>query len=199
VSANDLAIYFMQQPIDNTTLLHAAVSGDAGAGRQLLPHIYEELRAIAKRRKSRERRDLTLSTEGLIHEAYLKLVDQSQTTWRDRQHFVALASRAIRQVLIDYARHRHRQKRRGHAIHVSTQDVDVANETDPDYIIDLNDALNALAEYDLNLASIVELRWFGSLSVKESAAILDMSVRSAERNWTRAKAFLMAHMTGSVE
>ena len=184
---------------DTTSLLVASASGDALAGRRMLPHIYEELRVIAKRNRLRERKDLTLSTDGLVHEAYLKLVDQSNTTWRDQQHFVALASRAIRQVLIDYARSRNRKKRRGSILHLSTSETEIADADLPDYILDLNVALEALAEFDLNLSSIVELRWFGGMTVKESAAVLGMSVRSAERNWTRARAFLLAHMTGVMD
>ena len=180
-----------------TTLLCASANGDAQAASRMLPRIYEELKRIARLRRSRERADLTLSTEGLVHEAYLKLINNKGLSWRDEQHFVALASRAIRQVLIDYARARNRTKRRGRSVHLHFDDEMMSEELYPEYLVSLNEALKALADYDLNLATLIELRFFGGMTVAESAAFLGLSQRSAERNWTRAKAFMMAHMTDS--
>jgi len=183
---------------ETTTLLQSASQGDEAANKQLQPHIYLELKRIARMNRLKERPGFTLSTEGLVHEAYLKLVDQSTATWRDEQHFVALACRAMRQVLTDYARSRNRLKRRGQAVHISISSLDVAEPVTPEYIIALDDAMKALAEYNLNLSQLVELRWFGGMTTQQVADLLGTSLRTAERNWTRAKAFLTAHMTGAM-
>lgn len=181
---------------DPTTLLKASRTSEDAEARELLPLIYQELHRIAKAQRSRERNDLTLSTTGLVHEAYLKLFDQTQAEWRDQRHFVALASRAIRRILVDYARSRNRQKRRGKAVHVSLNDEIVGTHDTPEYVLALEEALNALENYDPNLARIVELRYFGGLTMKDTAAELDQALRTVERSWTRARAFLLAHMTG---
>ncbi len=164
-----------------------------------LPRIYQELHRIAQQQRRRERDDLTLSTTGLVHEAYLKLFEQSPAEWRDQRHFVALASRAVRQILVDYARTRNRQKRRGNAPHIELDEALVGANDRPEHLLALDDALTELERYDANLSRLVELRYFGGMNMKEAAEELDMSLRSAERAWTRARAFLLAHMSGSLD
>lgn len=166
---------------------------------RLLPKIYEELHRIAQQQRRRERDDLTLSTTGLVHEAYLKLFEQSPAEWRDQRHFVALASRAIRQILVDYARSRNRQKRRGKAPHVELKDNLTGRDDRPEHLLSLDEALTELERYDPQLARLVELRYFGGMTMKEAADELGLAQRSAERAWTRARAFLLAHMSGSLD
>lgn len=184
--------------LDPTTLLKSSLGGDVAATRRLLPHIYTELRRVAHRHRARERSDLTISTTGLVHEAYLKLAGSEELTWRDRRHFIALASRAVRQILTDYARARHRRKRGGGAEHVSLDSAIVAEAMRGEHLLALDEALLALEAYDARLARLVELRFFGGLSMQEAAEEMDFALRSAERGWTRARAFLLAHLSGEI-
>lgn len=174
-------------------LLQAHAAGDGTALDRLMPIVYEDLRRIAHHRLRQERRVHTLDTTALVHEAYLRLVSSADQTWKDRAHFFAIASRVIRNVLTDYARQRGAFKRGGGVIRVPlhedlVDDPDIAaREID---LLALDEALSTLALHDARLEHVVECRFFGGLSVAETAEALDTSVRTVERDWTRARAYL---------
>lgn len=164
--------------------------GDARAADELLPLVYEELRAIAAARLRRERLDHTLQPTALVHEAYLKLVDQRDARWEDRGHFLAIASEAIRRVLIDHARAHLADKRLAPGPRVSIHgDLDAAGEQSVD-LVALDEALGRLAELNARQARIVELRYFGGLSVEESARVLGVSENTVKGDWRVARAWL---------
>lgn len=181
-----------------TTLLLAFGQGSRAAADRLLPFVYDELRRLARRHLRRERPDHTLTPTALVHEAFLKLVDPSQVSWRDRQHFFALASSAMRQILIDHARRRQAARRGGGALHLSLLDHDAPVEQQATQLLALDDALRDLERYDADLARLVELRYFVGMSLPEAADVLDTSLRTAERRWTRARAFLLTHLRGEM-
>lgn len=181
-----------------TELLLAWRGGDENARDALLPLVYQELRKLAGRRLGRERSDHTLQPTALVNEAYLRLVDQSRVQWRNRSHFFAIAAEMMRRVLVDYARKRNSGKRGGHAIQVSLDDqpVDVPSPADQRAadVIALDDALQALAKVDARKSRLVELRFFGGLSIEEAAEALGVSPGTAMRDWTLAKAWLQREM-----
>ncbi|MFV1986792.1 MAG: ECF-type sigma factor [Gemmatimonadota bacterium] len=175
---------------DVTGLLSECSSGDETAFERLIPLVYEDLRRIAHSRLRSERADHTLNTTAVVHEAYLRLVNQATATWRDRAHFFAVSSRVIRHVLIDYARRRSQQKRGGGQIMVSLRDDLTGEEPRTIELLALEEALAWLAEHDSRLERLVECRFFGGMTMEDSAAALGVSLRTAERDWTRAKAYL---------
>lgn len=174
-----------------TRLLAHCSNGDRDAFDRLIPLVYEDLRRIAHRRLASERPDHTLSTTAVAHEAYLHLVHQATATWRDRAHFFAVAARVIRNVLIDYARARATGKRGAGALRIPLRE-DLEGRGDPDTIelLVLDEALGDLASVDPRLERIVECRFFGGMTMKDTAEALGISLRTAERDWTRAKAHL---------
>ncbi len=154
---------------------------------------YRELRAIAHRRLAAGNRGGTLSTTALVHEAYLKLVDQSRGKWRDRAHFLACASLAMRHILIDRARERRALKRGGPDggfRRVTLDDEALAAEEQPDALLALNDALEQLAAAEPRLARVVECRFFGGLTEQETAAALGLTARTVQRDWVKARVLL---------
>jgi len=155
-----------------------------------MPMVYDQLRLIARRQLSLREHGATLSTTGLVHEAYLKLVDQSRIAWRDRAHFFALASVAMRHVLVDRARARLTQKREGHLRRVTLENEQVAHEDQPQALLDLNEAVTRLAAVEPRLARVVECRFFGGLSEEETAEALDVTTRTVQRDWAKAKMLL---------
>ena len=173
-----------------TALLDDWSRGDRGALGQLLPLVYEELRAIAARQLVRERVGHTLQPTALVHEAYLRLVDQRQVDWQSRAHFFGVAAQIMRRVLVDHAR-RHAAEKRGDGVRcVSIDDVlHVAAPGDVP-ILALDQALERLEKVDADLARIVELRAFGGLTIEEAAHVLDVSPSTAKREWRTAKAWL---------
>ena len=173
-----------------TELLCSYGSDERDAFDRLFPAVYDELHRIAHRHMQRERSDHTLGTTALVHECYLSLVDQTRTSWQDRTHFYAVASKAMRHILIDYARRRMAQKRGGKRDRVPLDDAMAAVETQAAELLSLDEALTALAERHARMAQVVECRFFGGMTVKEIAATLDVSKRTVERDWTRAKAYL---------
>ena len=178
-------------PTDITELLREWSEGKDEVLDQLMPLVYAELRRQAARHLRRERRDHTLQTTGLIHEAYLKLVGQKQVKWESRTHFFAIASQAMRRVLVDYARARHRAKRGGDDVRLSISAAEeVASETRPVDLIALDEALTRLAAIDEQQSRVVELRYFSGLSLEETAAILNISRATAAREWSMARAWL---------
>jgi RNA polymerase sigma factor (TIGR02999 family) len=184
-----------ERPSDITRLLRAASSGERGDVDALLAAIYDDLRRLASHQMSGERRAHTLEPTAIVHEAYLRLIDQRSTDWRDRLHFFAVAARVIRRVLIDHARARDALKRGGELVRVPLESVDVpAMGRDVD-ILALEEALRGLAELDPRQAQIVELRFFGGLSVDEIAEYLAISARSVDREWACAKAWLFCQLS----
>jgi RNA polymerase sigma-70 factor (ECF subfamily) len=172
-----------------TTLLQDAPD-DADAQEQLLPLLYDELRQMAHQQLAHERRDHTLQTTALVHEAYLRLVDQTQVTERGRAYFFGAAARAMRRVLVDYARRRRQKKRGGGQVRLSLDEDQIAVDAYADELIDLDAALERLAALNPRSARVVECRFFGGLTLEETAAALDVSRRTVENDWALARAWL---------
>ncbi|MFI5311213.1 MAG: ECF-type sigma factor [Gemmatimonadales bacterium] len=171
-------------------LLEELRSGRREALDQLLPVVYAELRAIAHRHLAGRTPGGTLVTTALVHEAYLKLVDQSKAQWRDRAHFLALASVAMRHVLIDRARERAAFKRGGTRRRVTLDDEVAAVESDAESLLEIDEALTRLAALEPRLARVVECRFYGGLSESEIAEALGVTVRTVERDWRKARMLL---------
>lgn len=164
-------------------------SGDDDALRSLLPLVYEELRRIAQRQMKGERPDHTLQTTALINEAYLRLVDQRAAKVRDRSHFVALTSHLMRQILVDHARARLARKRDGGLRITLAEDLAVAEPAECD-VLAVDEALSRLAALDAQQARVVELRYFGGLSIRETSQALGVSEATVKRDWATARAWL---------
>jgi RNA polymerase sigma factor (TIGR02999 family) len=175
---------------DVTALLVRLNNGDEAALDQLLPAVYEELRRIAHNQLRGEREDHTLRTTELVHEAYMKLVDHNTVDWQDRQHFFAVAARAMRQVLVDHARKKTAAKRGGEAPAVSLDGVTLPHDTKMEELIALDDALDRLAARDERSAKVVECRFFGGYTIAETADVLDVSRSTVKRDWRAARAWL---------
>lgn len=168
--------------------------GDREALDEVVELLYDELRAIAHRHLSRERHDHTLSTTALVHEAYVKLSERTGSGWKGRPQFLALASKVMRHLLIDYARRRNAARRGGHEIHVPLdEDLD---GSDPRVVelLTLDDALNRLEGRNERMAKIVECRFFGGMPTPEIAQAIGVSVRTVERDWIRARAYLLSEL-----
>ena len=180
-----------------TQILHDWNSGDESAHERLLPFVYDELKRQARRLMSRERVDHTLQPTALVHEAFLRLAKQGGIDWQNRSHFYGIASRLMRQILIDHAR-QHGAAKRGFAqVHFSLDDVTIPVETRASSILALNEALDLLEALDERQAKIVEMRFFGGLSNTEIAEALDISERTVQRSWSVAKLWLYREMTNS--
>ena len=177
-----------------TALLRAHVAGDPDALSQLLPHVYDELRRIARRRLRHERADHTLSTSEVVHDAFLALLPMDRIDWQSRAHFFAVASRAMRNVLIDHATRRLAAKRGGGArvepLHDLLENQVASDERPIDELIAINDALARLEQIDERKARVVECRFFGGLSLEETAEALNTSPATVSRDWTFARAWL---------
>jgi RNA polymerase sigma factor (TIGR02999 family) len=157
---------------------------------QLVPLVYDELRVIAHRQLASQARGGTLSTTALVHEAYLKLVDQSHADWRDRAHFLAVASLAMRHVLVDRAKARSTLKRGGERRRITLDDAHIAVDDQPDALLQLDEAMTRLAELQPRLARVVECRFFGGLTEEEIAEALGVTVRTVQRDWAKARMLL---------
>ncbi len=180
---------------DVTALLLEWRGGDAQAVERLLPLVYDELRRLAKRQMAGEREDHVLQATALVNEVYLRLVDIRRVQWQDRAHFFAMASRLMRRVLVDFARAQRNQKRGGALQRVTfDQNMPVAADT-PDDLIAIDDALRALAGQYERKAQVVELRFFGGLSVEEAAEVLQISPETVVRDWKFAKNWLMRELS----
>ncbi len=173
-----------------TQLLIAYGQGDRQALDRLLPVVYSELHGIAARQMRHERADHTLNATALVHEVYLKLMDQNQVSWQNRAHFFAIAARAMRQVLISYARKHNAEKRGGGAPNTLLDGKEIALGERADELLALDEALTRLAGFDERLAQVVEYRFFGGLTIEETAAVLDVSSMTVKRDWNKAKAWL---------
>jgi len=177
-------------PQQITQWLAAWSEGDRSAADRLMPLVYPELHRIARRYMERENRDHTLQTTALIHEAYLRLAAQPEARWENRAHFFGFAAQVMRHILVDYARARHRLKKGGGAQHVSFEETAVVLQEPAAELIALDDALNALESVDKRKSQVVELRYFGGLSVEETAEVLKVSAVTVMRDWSMAKAWL---------
>jgi RNA polymerase sigma factor (TIGR02999 family) len=178
---------------DLTTLLRDWSAGDDAAGERLMHRVYGELRAMAAGRMRRERGDHTLQPTALVHEVFLRLIDQRRIDWRSRAQFFDLAGRMMRRVLVDHARRRARLKRGGNAVTVALSDADASTAGRPEAFEDvlaLDEALHRLAERDRRKARIVELHFFAGLSVAETAEIVGCSKATVSRDWRFAKAWI---------
>lgn len=177
-----------------TQLLISWSDGDRSALDKLLPLIYRSLQKIAHTHLSRERSSHTLQTTALVHEAYLKMVDQTSVHWKNRSHFFAVASQAMRRILVDYARKQFAEKRGGQK--VSLEGIEASTVNFDKNLIALDEALNELERIDSGQSRIVELRYFGGLTVEETAEVLQISPRTAAREWAMARAWLYGYLTG---
>ena len=179
---------------DVTRLLARWTDGDQAALQQLVPIVHEELRRLARRQMAGERPGHTLQPTALVNEAYLRLVNLKQMQWQNRAHFFAMGARLMRRILVDFARSRGYQKRGGGAKQVSfTEALEVA-EGQPTDVVALNDALEALADVDERKSRVVELRFFGGLSVEETAEVLNVSRETVKRDWKVAKMWLLRQL-----
>ena len=175
---------------DVTQVLLAVRAGNEGAAEQLWSIVYENLRQIAHRELSRVSGGATLETTDLVHEVYLKCVDVTRVAWQDQAHFFSVACRAMRQILIDRARRNSTQKREGHRSHLPLEEAVVMAERRSDDLLALDDALDELTARDQRLGRLVEIRFFGGFTLEETAGILGISHRTAERDWQRARIYL---------
>ena len=183
-----------ESPNQVTQLLIAWGNGDQAALDQLMPLVYSELHRLAHRHIKRERPGHTLQTSALLNEAFMRLVDQRDVTWKSRTHFFAIAAQMMRRILVDYARSRRYTKRGGDAHQVTfDEDLIVSRQRSAD-ILDLHDALNELATIDERKSKVVELKFFGGLSIDETAEVLGVSPGTVMRDWTLSKAWLRQAM-----
>jgi len=179
-----------------TRLLNDAGSGDARAAQELLPLVYEKLRALAGRKMRQERPDQTLQATSLVHEAYLRLVDTTKVQlWDSRWHFFAAAAESMRRILVENARSRGRIKRGGDRDRVDFDKIELTVDDPPDELIALDEALSQLAKEHPERAQLVNLRYFGGLTHEEAAQALGVSTSTADRHWTFARAWLYRHMS----
>jgi RNA polymerase sigma-70 factor (ECF subfamily) len=181
---------------DVTVLLGDWRGGDAGALEKLIPLVQPELHRLAHHYMSRERAGHTLQTTALLDEAYLLLVDHTKRNWQNRTHFVAAAAQLMRRIMVDHARERHALKRGGGPLKVTLDEAAAVTETRSEELLALDDALERLAAQDSRKSQIVELRYFGGLTVEETAEFLKLSQRTVEREWNMAKAWLYRALSG---
>src|SRR5262245_28395092 len=165
-------------------------NGDQAALEKLTPLVYDELHRLARRYMGRERPGHTLQTSALVNEAYLRLIDWKDVQWQNRAHFFAVSAQLMRRILVDFARSRGYVKRGGRVRQVSLDEATVVPSAQGTDIVALDDALNALAELDARQSRVVELRFFGGLSLEETAEILKVSVGTVRRDWSLARAWL---------
>lgn len=182
-------------PGEVTRLILEMSAGNDDALRALFPLVYEELRRIARRRRPAGP-GATVTTTELVHEAYLRLFDQTHLDFNDRRHFFAVAAMAMRQIVVDRARRRAALKRGGGAVRVELDEARLAAPDPIEEILSLDEALRRLEEMDPRLARVVELRYFGGLSVEETAEVIGMDPRTIKRDWRKARALLQAMLGG---
>lgn len=187
--------YMSQEPREITQMLLELTDGNEEVVNQILPHIYDELRRLASSYLRRERSNHTLQPTALVHEAYMKLIDQSRVKWQNRAHFFGIAAQVMRRILMDHARKHTAEKRGGDAeLLPIEEEILVVSHDKSAELVALDDALNQLAEMDERKAKIVELRYFGGLSIEETAEVLGVSVPTVNREWRMAKAWLYSEI-----
>jgi RNA polymerase sigma-70 factor (ECF subfamily) len=185
----------MESPSQEVTeLLVAWSGGDSGALQDLMPIVYDELRNLARRYMHREENNQTLQTTALIHEAYLKLIDQKRVQWQNRAHFFAVAAQMMRRILVDMARKRHAERRGGTFQKISLDEAPTLSHCPAREVVAVDEALTALAVLDPQKSRIVELRFFAGLSVEETAEVLKISAATVMREWKRAQAWLYSEI-----
>jgi RNA polymerase sigma factor (TIGR02999 family) len=181
-----------------TALLRAAEAGDPAARDRLFALVYDELRRLARHQLRNAPARSTLNTTGLVHEAYLRLSAEATWSARQRSHFFAMAARAMRNILVDQARRRSRQKRGGHQVPLVLEEAEVGTPQPSEQLLALDEALSRLETDNPDLARIVEWRFFGGFSVEEIAATLEVSDRTVKRQWRAARAFLHRQLADEV-
>jgi RNA polymerase sigma factor (TIGR02999 family) len=180
---------------DATRILADIERGDPAAAEQLLPLIYDELRQLAAQKLAHEKPGQTLEATGLVHEAYLRLVDvQRAQSWNSRGHFFAAAAEAMRRILVERARSKARAKRGGDWRRIDFESLDPMNSVSPDQLVALDDALAALASLDERAGELVKLRYFADLGLDQAAAVLGISTATAYRHWAYARAWLRSEL-----
>lgn len=191
-------------PTTVTRLLQAVRASDRGAFDRLFAIVYDDLRRVAAGRRRGWRGDETLDTTALVHEAYLRLVDQTEPRWENRAHFMAVASRAMRQILLDYAKRRSAAKRGGRSAPVPLHDVEAAlrgpgdpSEAGSEALIALDESLRRLERHDLRHSRIVECRFFGGMTIEDTAEALGISPATVKRGWAMAQAWLYRDLEGA--
>jgi len=181
-----------------TRLLHSWFRGDRSALDRLIPLVHDELHRLARRCMRREHEAHTLQTTALVNEAYIRLVDAGNVQWRDRNHFFAISSTIMRRILVDFARARQAGKRQALRL-AAPVDLDAVNvpamQPDAD-VVALDEALQSLASFDPRAAHVVELRYFGGLTVEKSAEVLGISPKTVKRDWTAARTWLLGELEG---
>jgi RNA polymerase sigma factor (TIGR02999 family) len=183
------------RPGEVSAILRAWSDGDQGALDRLTPIVYEELRRLARRYMRRERPGHSLQISALVNEAYMRLVDYKRMQWQNRAHFFAVSAQVMRRILVEHARRRN-LKRGGAVPHVSLDDTLLVRDPAATDLVALDDAMNALARLDPRKVRVVEMRFFGGLSVDETAAVLNVSPVTVMRDWSSAKAWLYRELTG---
>jgi len=178
------------QSLDVTFLLKQVARGDRNAASQLIPLVYNELHRVAEHHLRLERPNHTLQPTALVHEAYLKLVAQRDADWQNKTHFFAVASQLMRRILVDYARARLRTKRGGDQARIPLDEAHGISIDRCDELLVLDEALEKLAQFDARQSRVVELRFFGGLTVEETATVLGISAKTVKREWSMAKAWL---------
>jgi len=181
-------------PEEVTQLLLDWRNGDQAALDQLIPFVYAELQRLASAYMRRERAGHTLQTTALVNEAYLRLADQTNPRWQNRAHFFAVAARAMRQILVSYARTQHAQKRGGGAVKVDLDEAALVSPEESKQIVELHEALEQLSALDSRKAQVVELKYFGGLNYDEIAEVLKISRITARRDWEFAKVWLYTEL-----
>lgn len=185
------------EPKDVTTLLVEWSGGNSQAFNELIPLVYDQLRQLAGRQLRRERPNHTLHSTALVHEAYLKLIDQRRVQWKDREHFFAVASQVIRRILVTYARSRHASKRGSGATMLAfDESIALPDRKDVD-LVALDDALESLSRLDAQQGRIIELRFFGGLSIDGTARVMGISTSTVTRDWNVARAWLFRELSRS--
>jgi RNA polymerase sigma factor (TIGR02999 family) len=179
---------------DVTALLSELTQGNQEAAEKLIPVVYDELKRLARAYMRRERPDHTLQTTALVHEAYLKLVRQQAVNWQGRSHFFGIAAQLMRRILIDHARGHLRKKRGGENVVLPLDEALVFSPEHSEELVRLNDALERLSKLDPRQGKIVELRFFGGLSVEETSEFLGVSAKTVKRDWAVAKVWLHSEL-----
>jgi RNA polymerase sigma factor (TIGR02999 family) len=183
-----------EDQLSATELLLRAGAGEADAVGSMFPLVYDELCRIAHRHLTRESTGRTLSTTELVHEAYLKLIDQTRVEWQGRAHFLGVAAIAMRRILVDRARGRRRHKRGGARVAVPLESIDLTADERADLVVALDEALERLRELDERQARVVECRFFGGMTEEETAEALGLGLRTARRDWAKARSWLYTEL-----
>ena len=183
------------ETVDITQMLKAWSEGDRSAADQFMPLIYDQLRRQAHRYLNRERANHTLQTTALVHEAYLRLIEQRDVSWQNRAHFFGLAAQMMRRILVNYAVSRQREKRGGPAETIQLDDTIQVGATEKSVdLIGLDEALNRLEKLDARQARVIELRYFGGMSIEETAEVMAISPATVKREWNMARAWLRSEL-----